>query len=154
MAASGNIPTKAKLSQVVNAGPKISFDTDTLKAMLVVAGSGIPVTTNAGVKFVSDVTGANAEVTGTGYARQTLTSVTVANDGSVNTQVDFSHAAITFSQNAAGFTNARYIILFKDTGGADSTNPVFFVGDPNVTLSAVTGDVVFSSPTGGEIQWS
>jgi hypothetical protein len=154
MAASTNIPTKLKLSQVVNAGPQLKFDTDTLVCLLVVAGSGIPSTSKTGVQYISDVTGTNAEVTGTGYARQTLTSVTVAYDSTGTTLVDFSFANITFSQNAAGFTNARYIIIADTTSGAgDSTHPVIAVCDPNTTLSAVTGDVVLSSPTGGLIQW-
>jgi hypothetical protein len=153
MAAASYVFTKQKLAQVVNAGPMIKFDTDTLVCLLVVAGSGIPAYTGSGCAMISDVTGTNAEVTGTGYSRQTLTSVTVAVDGSVNTQIDFSHAAITFAQNAAGFTNARYVVLAKSTG-TDSTSPVFLVFDPNETLSAQTGDVVLSSPTGGELQWS
>lgn len=150
MPASTAIPTKTKLYQATS--NYIDFDTDTLKCMLVVVGSGMPVTTGTGVRYVSDVTAANSEVTGTGYARQTLAGVTVAVDGTVNTYVDFSFSNITFTQNAAGFSNARYIIFFKDTG-ADATSPVFAVCDPNQTLSAVTGDVVISSPTGGLIQW-
>ena len=152
MPAASFVPTTLKLYQVD--GAPINFGSDTLKCLLVVVGGGIPATTKTGIRYVSDVTGTNAEVTGTGYARQTLTAVTVAYDGTATTQVDFSHAAITFSQNAAGFTNARYVILYKDAGGADSANPVFLVFDPNMTLSAQTGDVVLSSPTGGELQWS
>jgi hypothetical protein len=152
MAAASYVPTKQKLSQV-NGVAVINFASDTLKAMLVVAGSGIPSTSKTGVQYVSDVTGSNSEVTGTGYSRQTLTSVTVAFDASATTQVDFSHAAITFAQNAAGFTNARYLALIKDTG-SDATSPVFLIFDFNTTLSAQTGDVVFTSPTGGELQWS
>jgi hypothetical protein len=144
------IPTKLKLAQV--SGTPINFASDTLVCLLVVAGGGLPSTTNSGVQFVTDLLSGNAEVTGTGYARQTLTSVTVANDGSVNTQVDFSHAAITFAQNAGGFTNARYVILAKNSG-SDATSQVFLVFDPNTTLSAQTGSVILSSPSGGEIQW-
>jgi hypothetical protein len=153
MAAATYVPTKLKKSQV-NGATVIDFDTDTLKCMIVVVGSAIPDTSKTGVQFVSDVTGSNAEVTGTGYARQTLTSPTVAFDSSGTTLVDFSFGNITFSANAAGFSTGRYIIFFKDTGGADSTNPVFAVCDPNQTLSVVSGDLVLSSPTGGLIQWS
>lgn len=153
MATSAAIFTKQKLAQVVNAGPKISFDTDTLVCFLVVAGAGAPSTTKTGCAFISDVLGTNSEVTGTGYARQTLASVTVAYDGTATNQVDFSHAAITFAQNAAGFTNARYAVLAQSTGN-DATSPVFYLFDPGQTLSAQTGDVIFTSPTGGEIQWS
>lgn len=145
------VPTKLKRAQVTN-GALINFASDTLVALLVVAGGGLPDTSSAGIQFISDVIGTNAEVTGTGYARQTLTAQTVAFDGSVLTQVDFSHAAITFAQNAAGFTTARYLILAKSTG-VDSTSPVFLVFDPNTTLSAQTGSVIFTSPSGGELQW-
>lgn len=152
MAVATYIPAKLVKSQVISAGPKISFDTDTLKMMLVVVGGGIPSTSKTGVQFVSDVTGANAEVAGTGYARQTLAGVTVA--FGAGDDVDFSFTAITFLQNAAGFTNARYGCLFKDTGGADSTNPVIAIIDLNATISVVGGDLVLTSPSGGLIQWT
>lgn len=145
------VPTKLKLAQV--SGNPINFAADTLVALMVTAGSGVPNVTGSGIAFISDVTGTNPEVTGTGYARQTLTSVTVVVDGSVTTQVDFSHAAITFAQNAAGFTNGRYLILAKSTG-VDTTSQVFLVFDPNTTLSAQAGSVIFTSPVGGELQWS
>lgn len=149
--ASTTIFTKLKLAQVN--GTPINFASDTLVMFLVVAGSGAPDTSKTGAAFISDVTGANAEVTGTGYARQTLSSVTVAFDGTATNQVDFSHAAITFLQNAAGFNNARYAVVAKNTG-ADATSQVIYSFDPSTTLSARGGDVVLSSPTGGEIQWS
>lgn len=154
MAASTNIPTKLKLAQVTTLTTNaIDFDSDTLKCMIVQAGSGIPSTSKTGVQFVSDVTATNTEVSGTGYSRQTLSGVTVAYDGTGTTIVDFSFSDITFSQNAAGFSNGRYIILLKDAGGADSANPVFAVCDPDQTLTVVPGDLVLSSPSGGLIQW-
>lgn len=154
MAASTNIPTKLKKSQVVNAGPQLKFDTDTLECMLVKAGSGIPSTTSGGIQFVSDITGTNAEVSGTGYSRQTLSSVTVAFDGSINTYVDFSFGDVNFTQSAGGFTDARYIIFYDaTTSTSDAARPVIAVCDPDQTLSAVSGDVVLTCPTGGLIQW-
>jgi hypothetical protein len=153
MAAATYIPAKLALSQV-NGSVVIDFDTDTLKCMAVVAGSGRPSTSKTGVQYVSDVTGTNAEVTGTGYSRQTLASVTVSFDGTATNLVDFSYGNITFGQNAAGFSNGRYLVFFKDAGGADSANPVFAIFDPDTTFSAVSGDVIISSPTGGMIQWS
>lgn len=154
MATSTAIPTKLKKSQVVNAGPQLKFDSDTLKCLLVVTGSGAPVTDSSGVEYVSDVTSSNAEVTGTGYARQTLTSVTVAYDASPSIKVDFSFANITFSQNAAGFTNARYAIVYDAQGSpADSAAPVIAVCDLGQTFGVTLGDLVLSSPSGGLIQW-
>ena len=152
--ASTNIPTKLKKSQVVAAGPKISFDSDTLVCLIVTAGSGIPNTTSSGVQFISDVTAANPEVTGTGYSRQTLTATTVAYDGISNITVDFSFGNITFLQNSSGFSNGRYII-FADTsiGAGDASHPVLAVCDPGQNLSVVSNDIVLSSPVGGLIQW-
>lgn len=152
MAAATYIFTKQKLAQVVNAGPKISFDNDTLVALWVVVGTAIPDYTKTGSAFISDVTASNAEVTGTGYARQTLTSVTVAYDGTGTTLVDFGFANLTWAQNASGFSNGRYLVFAKSTG-TDSTSPVFAVFDPNQTVSVTGGDVIVSSPVGGMIQW-
>jgi hypothetical protein len=152
MAASFKIPTKLKKSQA-NGSEVIDFDTDTIKAMIVQAGSGMPDTSKTGVQYVSDVTAANTEVTGTGYARQAITGSTVAFDATGTTIVDWSFGDITFAQNAAGFANGAYIILYKDKGGADSANPVIGVGDPNQTLDVTGGDLVIKCPAGGLIQW-
>lgn len=145
------IPAKLKKSQVD--GTKIDFDSDTLKCAMVVAGSGAPSVSKTGVQFVSDVTGGNAEVTGTGYSRQTLSGVTVA-FASGSDAVEFSHSAITFAQNAAGFTNGRYAVFFKDAGGADSANPVFAIADLDSNRSVQGGDLVLSAPSGGLINWT
>jgi hypothetical protein len=146
-----SIPAKLKKSQA-NGSAVIDFDTDTLKCLLVVAGSGAPSVTKSGVQFVSDVTGTNAEVTGTGYARQTLSGVTVDYNASTDV-VEFSFSAITFSQNAAGFTNARYLVFYKDVGGADSTRPVFDIQNLTSDRSVVGGDLVLTPPAGGTINW-
>ena len=149
MAAASFVGTK--LAKAILNGSAPNLLSDTLKCMAVVAGSAIPDTTKSGVEFVSDVTSANAEVTGTGYARQTLASKTWAFDGSGTRLVDFGFANITFSQNAAGPTNIRYFVIYKDTG-SDATSQVLFVFDPNSTLSMVTGDIVLSAPAGGALQ--
>lgn len=151
MATAGYIPCKLAKSQVDGAGV-VDFDTDTFLCLLVVAGGGLPDVSKTGVQFVSDVLAANAEVTGTGYARQTLSGLTVAFDGVGTKLVNWSHGAITFAQNVAGFTNARYIIICKD-GANDAARRVVYVGDPDQTLSAVPGDVVCSAPASGTIQW-
>lgn len=149
MAAASFVPTK--LAKAILNGSAPNLSSDTIKCMAVVAGSGIPDTTKTGIEFVSDVTSGNAEVTGTGYSRQTLASKTWAYDGTGTRLVDFGFANITFSQNAAGPTNIRYFIFFKDTG-SDATSQVVLVFDPNATYSMQTGDIVLSAPTGGALQ--
>lgn len=155
MATSTAIPTKLKKSQVINAGPQLKFDTDTLKIALVQAGSGAPSVTSSGVQYVADVTAGNTEVSGTNYARQTLSGVTVAFDGSVNTQVDFSFSNVTYTQSASGFTTARYAIIYDTSiGSGDSTYPVIAVCDLGAAQGNVSGDLILQCPAGGLIQWS
>lgn len=156
MATSTTIPTKLKRSQVLNAGPQIKFDSDTFVCALVVAGSGAPDTSKTGVQFLADVfSGGNTEVTGTGYSRQSLTGVSAAFDGTSTTVVDWTFNNVTFAQNGAGFTNARYGIIVDTTiGGSDSTHPVVAVCDLGAVQSAQAGDVVLAAPAGGLIQWS
>jgi len=152
MAVTTYIPAKLALSQVDGSGV-VDFDTDTFICGIVQIGSGRPSTSKTGVQYVSDITATNTEVSGTGYSRQTLTSVTVAFDGTATNAVDWSFGNITFSQNAAGFTNGRYIFIAKD-GASDAARRVINVIDPGATLSAQTGDIVIQSPTGGVIQWT
>jgi hypothetical protein len=155
MATSTAIPTKLKRSQVLNAGPQVKFDTDTFVCALVIPGSGAPDTSKTGIQFLQDVfTGGNTEVTGTGYARQTLTGVSAAFDSVGTTLVDFAFNNITFSQNAAGFTNARYAIIVDTTIGAnDAAHPVIAVCDLGSNQSSQPGDLVLAAPAGGLIQW-
>jgi hypothetical protein len=154
-----SIPTKLKRSQIAHGGPQLDF-TDfavgTFSMLLCVAGSGAPSVTSTGVQYVADVTGTNAEVTGTGYARQVLTGVSVAYDGSVNTQVNWTWANVTFAQNAAGFTTARYAIIYcTQVGSADASWPVVAVIDLGATQSVTTAALVIEAPaTGGLIEWA
>lgn len=150
------IPTKLKKQQVVSAATPVRFDTDTLTCLLVTTGGGAPDVTSgaAGIQFISETISANPEVTGTGYTRQTLTATAVTFD-STNTQVDFTFGNITFAQNAAGFTNARYAIIADTTvGGGDSTHPVLAVCDLGSNQSVQSGSLVLTCPASGLIQWS
>lgn len=155
MATSTAIPTKLKSAQV-NGTNSVNFGADTFKVLLVSPGSGAPDTSKTGIQFVQDViSGGNTEVTGTGYARQTLSGVTATFDGTGTTLVDFSFANVTFSQNAAGFTTARYAIFYDNTVGVgDSTHPVIAVCDLGSNQSSQPGDLVLAAPAGGLIQWS
>lgn len=155
MATSTTIPTKLKLRQVTSAS-KVDFDSDTLKMVLVIAGSGAPDTSKTGIEFLQDVfSGGNTEVIGTGYARATLSGVTVAFDATSTIAVDLTFTTVTFSQNAAGPNNIRYGIIVDTTIGAgDSTNPVVAVCDLGAVQSTQTGDLLLTPPTGGVIQWA
>lgn len=152
---STTVPTKLKKVQMRNAGgTSIDFDTDTIKVMIVTVGSGMPSTTKTGVQFVADVTATNTEVSGAGYARQTVAGSVVDFDGSIDTYVNWSFSDVTFAFNAGGFTDGAFIIFYDETAGAsDADRPVLAVCDPGVTMSTQAGAVVLTCPAGGLIQW-
>lgn len=151
------IPTKLKKSQVTTSD-QIDFTdavSGTFSCLLCVAGSGAPNTTSSGIQYVHDVTTTNAEVTGTGYSRQVLTGVSVANDGTVLTQVDWTWSNITFAQNASGFTNARYAVIYTTQfGSGDTTYPVIAIIDLLSNQSVVSTALIIQCPANGLIQWS
>lgn len=152
MAAASYMPTKLALALFGGNAPNF-LATDTFKCAAVVAGSGIPDTSKTGVEFMTALVAANAEVTGTGYTAGgvSLASLTWAVDSTGTRLVDFGFANLTFSQNAAGPTNIKYFVIYKNTGSY-TTSQVVLVFDPNATYSMVTGDIVLSSPVGGAIQ--
>lgn len=154
MATATHIPTKLIKSQVIGAGPKLSFDSDVLKIMMVKAGSGIPSTTSTGVQFVSDVTATNPEDTNIG-ARQTLSGVTVVFDAN-GVQVDFSFSNVVYAQNAGDDGLSRYGVIYDETAssGTDATRPVIAILDFGQTVSVVAGSLTLQCPTGGLIQWT
>ena len=119
----------------------IDFDTDTLKIMLVTAAY----TPNAGTHAVkASVTNV---VVGAGYTAGgvALTGVTlVETSGTIVLDAN----DITWAQNASGFTNARYAIIYKDTGSA-ATSTLFAYSDLGGDKSTVSGDFIFQfNPTG------
>lgn len=128
-----------KLKQ--NNGNAIDLDNATIKVMIV-TNSYVPSLAHA---FKSDVTN---EVSGTGYtARGTaLTGVTLALD--VNT-VEWVHNDITWTQNAAGFSNGRTFIWYEDTG-TDSTSKLIMYMQEAADFGNVSGDLLLdgSATTG------
>ena len=94
----------------------IDFVTDTIKMMLVDNTFAYANTS----EFVSDIVA--TELNATNYARQTMTTkiVTVSGD---NVILDADDVAFGALGGAANDTIGGCII-FKDTGGADSTNAV------------------------------
>lgn len=66
---------------------------------------------------------ATNEVSGTGYAAggNTLANPVVSLDGSGNVTIDFDDPAV-WSQNGAGFSNGRHLVVYVDRGGASSAD--------------------------------
>lgn len=115
---------------------KINMDTggDTLKILLTTAAHTPSASTH---DFVDDLTN---EVSGGGYTAggASLTNQLVALSAGT---VTFDADDVTWLQNAAGFTNARNVHLYKDTGVA-STSPLIAYGTMTADKDNVDGDFV------------
>jgi hypothetical protein len=124
----------------------IDFDTDTIKVMLVTATYTPTYTTHA---TKADVTN---EVSGTNYTAggATLTSPTLTESSGT---VTFDAADTTWTQNAGGFTNARYAILYKSTG-TDSTSALVGCLDLVADKGNVAGDLTIQWNASGVATWA
>lgn len=121
-----------------NGNAVVDWDTDIIKVALV-TNTYVP---NAAThEFFSSITN---EVTGTNYTAggATIGSVTV-NEAAGVTTVD--GADVSWAQSAGGFADARYAIIYKDTGVA-ATSPLFGYIDFVSDKGNVPGDLT--------IQWN
>lgn len=123
-----------------NSGTGINLATDTIKVMLITATTA-PAQANA---FISDIN--TNQVTGTNYVAGGTAISTVTCTLSTDTVI-WNHASITWLQNAAGFSTARYAIWYKDTGLA-TTSPVIMYMDLGSNVGNVAGDLVLSVNAG------
>lgn len=129
-----------KLKQ--NNGNAIDLDSDTIKVMIVTSSY----TYSAAHDFIDDAS--SNEVSGTGYTAggTTCAGITFALDG---TTAEFIHNDQTITQNAAGFTNGRTFIWYKDTGNA-ATSPLIMYMTEGADFGNVAGDLILdgSASTG------
>lgn len=127
------------LENQFNGTSVIDFNTDTIKVMLVTSAYTPSASTH---DFINDAS-AN-QVTGTNYTAGGATisapSVTL-NAGTVT--VDGGD--VTWTQSAGGFSNARYAIIYKDTGST-ATSPVVGYIDFTSDKGNVNGDLT--------VQWN
>jgi hypothetical protein len=91
------------------------------------------------------------EVSGTGYTAggNLCDNGVVSLDGSGNVTVDVDDPA-TWTQNGSGFTDARVVVIYHDTGTAATSRLIgygSFAGDQ----SSVDGDVTVQIGSGGLI---
>lgn len=98
--------------------------------------------------FFNDITN---EVTGTGYTaggNACATPTWTGPDGSGILTFDAADPA-TWSQNAAGFTNARRAILYYDTGTSSTSRLVGYSNDFGADVGNVAGDVTVTFNAAG-----
>ena len=101
-------------SSAANAARVIDFDNNTLKIMLCTSSYAPNVATQACVNSVTN------EVSGAGYTAGgiTLTGCTLTLVGGT---VTFDANDVTWFESVGGFTDARYAVIYKDTGTANTS---------------------------------
>ena len=111
---------------------------DSFKAALYLASA----TTNASNTAYT----ATGEVSGTNYTAGG-TALTTKSLAVASNLLTFDADDITFAQHASGFTDARYAILYNDTG-TPSTARLVAYNDLGSDRSNVNSDLVLQFPTG------
>lgn len=133
-------------SSTAGAARVVDFDTDTIKVALVTSTYTPDVTNHAAFNSITN------EVSGTGYSAggATLSSPTLTESAGTTT---FDAGDVTISQNAGGFTNARYAILYKSTGVA-ATSTLIGYWDLGANKGNVDGDLVLQFSGTGIATWA
>jgi hypothetical protein len=106
-------------------------------------------TGDSGNAFVSDLVPGTNEVTGTNYARTALGTQGLS--GPTSGVVTFAGVGITYAQSGAGFTDARYVVLFDNGPGTDATRPVIAVVDLGASVGNVAGALTINTDTGNAV---
>lgn len=133
-------------SSTAGAARVVDFDTDTIKAMLVTSSYTPSASGHACKNSVTN------EVSGTGYTAggYTLSSPTLTESAGTST---FDAADVIVPQNGAGFSNARYVIIYKDTGTA-ATSTLILYGDLGANVGNVAGDLELNWNASGIASWA
>ena len=125
----------------------IDFDTDNIKAMLV-KSTYTPDAANH--NFISQVN-ANEVSTGSSYSAggPALAGVTLSLVGG-NARFDAND--VTIAQDGTGFTDAFYVVFYKDTGVA-ATSRVIAYGELGANKSIQTGQLVLQWNANGILEF-
>ena len=125
-------------------GAALDLDSDADIKVMITTDSYSPA--KATHDFLADDAGTN-EVTGSGYTAggTALGSKTVALSTAV---VTFDAANVTWSQNASGFANGRYAVLYKSTA-SDATAPLIAYADIGASKGNVAGDLTLEMSVAG-----
>lgn len=112
----------------------IDFNTDTIKVALVTSSYTPSASGHATFADIGAV-----EVSGTGYTAGglTLSGVSLTETGGVAT---FDADDVVISQSGVGFTNARYAIIYKDSG-TPNTSTLLVYSDLGADRGNVAGDL-------------
>ena len=132
---------QGQLDGAAQPGAPIDFDADDIRLMLLDATLEPTVAT---VQDVADVV--TNEVTGTNYARKTLTTESITLAAGVIT-FDADDPAV-YAQSGSGFTDARYAVLYKWVT-ADADSPAILYYDFGANKGNVTGSLTLAFDAAG-----
>ena len=121
----------------------IDFNGDTIVLLLVDSTNA---TTKASDEDIADAIAGSTEVTGSNYARKTLSSVTVTLSSNTVT-IDASDPA-AYSQHASGFSDARYAIIAEDPG-SDASSPLVCYADLGANKNNKSGSLTLQFSASG-----
>lgn len=129
-------------------GTPVDFDAASALGILLLTSAVDPASHVATWQDVTEMlsTASVAEVTGSNYARKTLTG----NDATLSTgtvTVDASDPA-AYSQHASGFSDALYAILYG-VDASDASAPVIAYYDFGANKGNVTGDLTLQFSASG-----
>ncbi len=128
----------------------VDFDTDTIKVVVLLATFTPDTTASSAQEHFDDIS-ASEVATATAYTGPiTLASKTLTLSGAV---VTFDAADISIGVDGSGFTTARYIAVYKDSG-TPSTSPIIAIGDLGANKSNVSATVEFNWASGGILTWT
>ena len=128
-------------------GAPVDFDTDSVRILLITSAVN-PASHVATWQDVTEMlsTASVAEVSGTNYARKTLSSVDATLSAGTIT-VDGSDPSV-YSQSGSGFSDARYAILYK-YNASDASAGVIAYYDLGSNKGNVSGDLTLQLSAAG-----
>lgn len=131
------MPTQVKFNNATLRqynGNGVDYDTDTIKIALLTSSFTPAADTQV---FFSEVN--TNEVSGTNY---TAGGAAIANMSvsKSTTTVTITGDNVSWSQSGTGFSNARYAVVYKDTG-TPATSPLISYADFGANVGNTTGDL-------------
>ena len=129
----------------VEQGSPVDFESDTVNIMLITSTRAPVQATDADMATIDD-----NEVSGDGYTAggETIANAAATLDaGTITVDCD----DVTWSQGASGFTDARYAVMYKDTGNPATDIPIAF-NDFGSDKGNDTGDLTLEMDSNGIFQ--
>jgi hypothetical protein len=132
----------------------INLTTDTFMCGLCTASAATWGSTQEAYQYVSAVTGAYTEVTSSGYARVTLTTLTYTVSANKAVWTCTSPAPISWGSSIT-LSAASMFVYDNTVGSGDSTHPVICIIDFGGTVASTSGAWTFTvDPTNGLAAWT